>query len=492
VNVPARQPRRKAKGIAPIGPGARFGQFRVGSLRHEGGMSRLYNVKAARLRIPLLLKAPKLGANHPLSALVSFENELNVLKRLHGPHVPRLLAAGDLNDRPYLVMEYIEGDTLAQAAQRAPIRPPELCDLGVRLCRAVQALHHQNVIHLDLNPANVRNRPDGTMVLIDFGLAHHAALPDLHDAAFGEEEGTTATIAPEQLQHVRTDSRSDVYAIGAILYQLATGRHPFGRPNLLSLKKRLVQPPIPPRWHNPDIPPWLQEIILRCLETLPERRFATAKEVAYLLSHPDAVHVGARGHRTRRANIGQRLRWWARSVFRKFGDETPQRPCERLAMSPHVLVALDLDHCSEPLKEALRRAVRRLAQGEPRSFFTCLSVVSKAEVERMREGRRAAPDIAKQAAMRNWAQPLHLAPERMVFQVLPGEPVHTILHYAHQHLLDLIVVGARDDSAMRRHLGSVSAAVAAQAPCSVSVVRTRRDHMPLTQGRKTRKTKYGV
>jgi serine/threonine protein kinase len=313
------------------------------------------------------------------------------------------------------------------------------------------------------------------MVLIDYGLAHHAALPDLHDAAFGEEEGTTGYIAPEQLHHVRTDSRSDIYAIGAILYQLATGHYPFGRPNLLSLKRRLVAPPVPPRAHRHDLPPWLQEIILRCLETKPEDRYATAKRVAHLLAHPESVPDTRRAHRRKPPGIVPRSRAWASSIFRKFDDGEPQRPSERLTTSPHVLVALDLAHCSEPHKEALRRAVRRLSVSEPKSYFTCLSVLPAQDLERARRRGQTAPDIACQMMMRNWAQSLRLPESRMVFQVLPGEPATTLLGYARRHLVDHIIIGARGSSALRRRLESIPAAVVAQAPCSVTVVRTRRD-----------------
>ncbi len=464
---------RRSPAPANICPGARVGRYTVGRRLHEGGMANVYAVGKPRTRVPLVIKTPKLGRDHPLSSLMAFDNEMHVLARLHGPYVPRLVASSDSRPRPYLIMERIEGDALAQAARRAPIEIEELRKLGAHLCRAVQALHRQDVIHLDLNPSNVRNRASGEMVLIDFGMAHHAQLPDLHDAAFGEEEGTTPYIAPEQLHHVRSDSRSDIYAIGAILYQLATGQYPFGRPNVLSLAKRLVMPPLPPRCHRPELPAWLQEIILRCLEIRPERRFATANEIAHLLVHPEAVHVGARGHSTRPPGCWQRLHGWQRSLFQKFDEQPVLRPHERLTTRPHVLVALDLGHCSKALSEALRRAVRRLAHSEPHSYFTCLSVLPLQE--RASPGVATAPDVTRQVAMRNWAQALKFAPTRLVFQVLPGDPARAIVDYARQHQADMIVIGAGTGSALRWRLGSVSAAVAAQAPCSVTVVRTRQD-----------------
>jgi len=451
--------------------GAKIGRYRIGKPLHEGGMAKLYDVPA---RQPLILKVPKLGPNHPESSLTAFENELRILERVRGPHVPKLLATGDLVRNPYLLMERVDGDELAQAAARAPVEIDTLRSLGARLSRAVHALHHQNVIHLDLNPGNVRNRADGSMVLIDFGIAHHAQLPDLHDAAFGAA-GTTAYIAPEQLHHVRNDSRSDIYAIGVILYQLATGEYPFGKPNLISLHARLEQVPPPPRVHRRDLPPWLQEVILRCLETRPEHRYVTAKRIAHLLTHPESVPDTRRGHRLKPPGAVQRTRAWARSIFQKFYSEYAERPYERLTTSPHVMVALDLVHCSEPQKEALRRAVRRIADSEAKSYFSCVAVVPGYVTEQARERGLPAPDLAQQAAMRNWAQSLRLPEERIVFQVLPGEPVPTLLGYARRHVVDHIIIGARGSSMIRRHLGSVSSAIAAQAPCTVTVVRTRKD-----------------
>jgi len=455
--------------------GERVDGFRVGELLHEGGMARLYRVTHPRQRRALVMKVPKLGPDSPLSAYSAYENERNILARLHGPHVPRLVAAGNPQRRPYLVMEYIEGDTLVRAAQRAPVSLDELRDFGVRLCRAVHELHRQNVIHLDLNPRNVRDRLDGTLVLVDFGMAHHALLPDLIDRAFGEEEGTTPYIAPEQVRHVRTDSRSDIYAIGAILYLLATGVYPFGRPNLLSLHKRLFQLPLPPRRYVPALPAWLQEVILRCLEIRPEARYASPMQVAYLLAHPGAVHVTRRGERTRPPGRLARARLWWRSLSQVFDEGEPARPYERIAGAPHVLVALDLAHTSRPQQESMRAAVRRVTRSEPGSYVTCLAVLARAAVDEA--GSRAGTSGAAEqlVAMRHWAQPLNLPPDRAFFQVTEGEPGDAILEYARTHVVDYIVVGARGSSAMRRFLGSVSSRVVAGAACTVIVARSRRE-----------------
>lgn len=461
--------------VHEVRAGERVNGYRVGELLHEGGMARLYRVSHARSRRPLVMKVPRLGPGSPLSAWAAFENERQILSRLHGPHVPRLAAAGDTRHRPCLVMEYIEGDALARAAARAPIPLDELRDLGARLCRAVHDLHRQNTIHLDLNPNNVRNRADGEMVLLDFGVAHHAALPDHIDAAFGEAEGTTPYIAPEQVRHVRTDPRSDIYAIGAILYHLATGHYPHGRPNLLSLKKRLFEPPPPPRLHNPDVPAWLQEVVLRCLAIRPERRYATAREVAYLLAHPEAVHLTDRAHRRTRPGLLTRTRLWWRSLYEVFEDTAPRHPQEHLTRHPHVLVALDPASADRPLRYALRDAVRKLARSEPHAYFTFLSVVEPAPEAKENNVAPPAssPAIQRLAEMRNWAQPLRLVPERVHFQVIPGVPAAALVEYARTHAIDHVILGARAKAGVDRLLGSVSYRVMRQAPCSVTVVRTR-------------------
>jgi serine/threonine protein kinase len=443
--------------------------FHVGDLVAQGGMARLYRCTHPDHSLPMLIKVPRLEAGAPRSAFAAFENELRILERLDISCTPRVMAAGDLFSTPYFVMEHIEGEEFSQAAREAPIGIERLCDLGGRLARAVHELHRHNVIHLDLNPSNVRNRANGEIVLIDFGLAHHARMPDLMDAAFGEEEGTTAYISPEQVKHVRTNLRSDIYAIGAMLYQLATGQYPFGRPNLLSLQKRLHELPPPPRCHRPDLPPWLQEVLLRCLETHPRDRFATARQVAYALAHPKSVRTTRRACLDRPESWGERARRWVGSLAQTFDDE-PGIPIERLSAAPHVLVALDLGHASDGLRAALRQAVRKTARSEPHCYFTVMAVVSRAE-----DGREQ-QDGARLVEMNHWAQPLKLDETRVFYQALPGDdPAAAIVEYARHHQVDHIIMGARASSAARRYLGSVSAKVVAEAPCTVTVVRSRRD-----------------
>ena len=147
--------------------------------------------------------------------------------------MPRFVAAGDLENIPYLVMEYVQGQTL-QDWLDAPKRPSVelMARLGAAVAVAVHSLHQQNTVHLDLKPANVLMRPDGNALLLDFGLSCHAHFPDLLAEQLRKAVGSPAWIAPEQVVGVRGDLRSDIFAIGVMLYELATGELPFGEPAL--------------------------------------------------------------------------------------------------------------------------------------------------------------------------------------------------------------------------------------------------------------------
>ncbi len=137
-------------------------------------------------------------------------------------------------------------------------------------------------------------------MIIDFGLSRHEKLPDLLDEQYHKPTGTTEYMAPEQLLMIRSDKRSDIFALGAILYQLATGTLPFGSPSKIKqVRQRVWRDPIPPRKLRPEIPQNLQEVILKCIEPLPEARYTTAEELAFDLRNLDLVELTERGTRAR-------------------------------------------------------------------------------------------------------------------------------------------------------------------------------------------------
>ena len=253
-----------------IEPGAEVDGFRIGERIHAGGMALIYRVSRPGEPGPLVMKVPRLGPGEPATSVISYEVEQTLLSSLRGPHVPRLVASGDLARHAYLVMEHVQGRSLQEWAERAPLPADEVARLGAALAAAVHAIHVQDAIHLDLKPSNVLVRPGGEMVLIDFGLAHHAHYPDLLAEEYRRPIGSAPYISPEQVLGVRSDPRSDVFALGVILYELATGRLPFGVPTTAGgLRQRLYRDPPPPRAVVPDVPEWLQEVVLHCLEPEP-------------------------------------------------------------------------------------------------------------------------------------------------------------------------------------------------------------------------------
>ncbi len=464
-------------GEVVLAAGTELGGFRIRETLHEGGMAMLYAVEAAGSSepppFPLLMKVPKLGfGSHP-GCLVGFEVEQMILGRIRGPHVPRLVASGSIDGAPWLVMERIEGPCLADIVSRAPLAAEEVARLTGAVAAAVHDLHRQNVIHLDLKPDNVLFREDGTAVLVDFGLARHAELPDLVEEELHLPAGTGAAISPEQLEGIRGDPRSDIFALGVIAYQLATGKLPFGAPSTRSaMRRRLYIDPPPPRNLAPDLPPWLQEVILHCLEVRPELRYATAAQLAHDLAHPDQIPLTSRADRDHRAGPFAVARRWLQA--RRAPAQAAATPSLHLSRAPHVMAAVDLDDSREALAEAMRAALRRALAAEPDLRITLVTVLAPQPF-----GEESAPEVehSRQTAalvgLRHWARPLGLSAEKLRIHIAEGsDPANALLDYAAAHHVDRILVGARGHSALRRYLGSVSARVVTEAACTVTVVRT--------------------
>ncbi|MCX7167964.1 MAG: universal stress protein [Rhodocyclales bacterium] len=454
-------------------PGTEIAGYRVQEKLCEGGMAVLYRVAAPAGAGTCLLKMPKLGfGSHP-ACYAGFDVEQMILGRIAGPHVPRLLARGEGDLGPYLFIEHIVGTSLAAYARSVPLPDEEVVRLGVALASAVHALHRQEVVHHDIKPSHVILREDGQAVLIDFGLAFHNQLPDLVEEESDQLMGTPAYISPEQIAGVRGDPRSDVFSLGVILYLLATGRLPFGEPtSLIGLRRRLYFDPLPPRRIRPDLPKWLQEIILHCLEVRAEARYATAAQVAHDLMHPGQITLTERARRLSQSGPIVAAKRWLAALASSPRAHKP--PPERLAQAPHVLVAVDTGCNSEVLFTALRDALRRIIAGETHWRVSCVSVLELSLITEQEEGAEIMRSLHTQrlVELHHWVQPLGLPQEHLRYHVLEGSDVaDRLVEYARVSHADHIIMGARGSSGLRRFLGSVSARVAAEAPCSVTVVR---------------------
>jgi eukaryotic-like serine/threonine-protein kinase len=446
--------------------------FRLGERMHLGGMAVIHRVEGPRGPLPLVMKIPRLGAGQPASNVIGFEMERTVLGLLSGPHVPSLVCCGDVEGCPYLVMELIDGSTLEEATARAPLPPAEVARLGAAMATALHDVHRQGVVHLDLKPANVMFRPDGRAVLVDFGLSHHRRQPDLMAEEFRTPMGNWPYMAPEQVVGVRHDWRSDLFALGAMLYELATGELPFGLPETQAgLQRRLHTRAAPLRALKPEVPDWLQEVVLRCLESSAADRPLSASQVAFELTHHDQIVVGERGQRLKGDGLWRQLRQQWRSA--KYLPSPVPDDLGAAAVAPIVVVAVPTDHTNDALFDALRQALQRVLAGQPACRVACVAVVppSSASATADSDQTPVGQHIRHLVLLRQWARPLGLAEGAVTFHVLESSrPAQALVDYAQANMVDQIILGA---SARGGRRSGVAAQVAADAPCHVLLVRLR-------------------
>jgi nucleotide-binding universal stress UspA family protein len=457
--------------------GATIDGFLIGEKIHIGGMAELWSVTRPDIDVPILMKAPLILDGEDAEAIVGFEMEQMILPMLTGPHVPRFFAQGDFADQPYIVMERIPGHSLYPWLEKTPLPAGEVADVGARIAQALNDLHKQNVVHLDIKPSNVMLKPNGEIAFVDFGLSRHLHLPDLLAEEFRLPMGTGPYMAPEQLFRIRDDRRSDIFALGVLLYHLATGVRPFGFPrNGRALRKRLWKDPTPLLAYDPKFPPWLQDVILRCLEVKPDDRYQSAEQLAFDLRHPEQVQLTARAKRTKGDGLVTRLRRYMKAA----GYERAMFESQALVHAPHapiIMTAVDLTTGGEALAAELRAIVGQKIASFPEARLACVNVLKQNRVQLNysldASGRNL--HVARLVELKEWARPLGLAASRMTFHVLEApDPAQALIGFARANDVDQILLGARASSALRRYLGSVSAQIVAEAPCTVTVVRLKR------------------
>ncbi|MEJ6000233.1 bifunctional serine/threonine-protein kinase/universal stress protein [Paucibacter soli] len=467
--------------IASLEPGLVLDGFRLEERLHQGGMANLWRV--TRLEpvpgedFPLIMKVPRIKGGEDPATIVGFEVEQMLMPALKGPHVPRFVARGDWTRQAYIVMEQIAGQSLRPRLDEAPLPLDEVIEIGSRVATALHDLHRQHVVHLDIKPSNIMLRPSGEAVLVDFGLSRHDQLPDLLEEEFSLPMGTGPYMSPEQVQFVRNDPRSDLFALGVMLYHFATGERPFGQPaSVRGLRRRLYVDPVPPRAIDASIPPWFQEVVLRCLEVKPERRYQSAAQLALDLQRPEGITLSKRAARLHTSGTIKTLKRW---FFALGSEPTAQATVtEQVARSPIIMAAVDIDHATPGLLEQLRETVRRIVQTEPGARLACVSVMKTARIgmDELTDKDGKSLHVKQLIALKHWARPvtraLKLEDGRLTFHVLEApDAANAIIEFAAKNRVDHVVMGARGNSALRRYLGSVSAQVVAESDCTVTVVR---------------------
>jgi serine/threonine-protein kinase len=238
-----------------------------------------------------------------------FQREAEIGQKLNHPNILRFLDVGK-NSRPYIVMEYLEGKTLDQVMNK--IRPLPISDavqIASQVCGALAYMHEHKIVHRDLKPQNIMICNDGSLRIMDFGIAKCTEMRRITFAGFSPAMGTPDYMAPEQVQGKRGDERTDIYSLGAVLYEMATGSVPFEGDNpFIVMNSRITGDPIAPRKLNREIPKEIEEIILHAMEREPHCRYASAAAMKADLDDPEAVKLTGR-HQHLQSVQGWQARW---------------------------------------------------------------------------------------------------------------------------------------------------------------------------------------
>jgi serine/threonine protein phosphatase PrpC len=297
----ARAPVSVATG-ADLTPGMLLdGRFELTDLVARSNMASIFKANDRQNGGVVALKVPLMAMESDVAGFERFSREEEIGAQLNHPSILKVLKVDGPKSRPYLAMEFLDGETLSQyLAKRKPLPEQEAVRYAARICEALEYLHSNGIVHRDLKPHNIMICRDGSIRLFDFGIARVEKARRLTFVGLSPAMGTPDYISPEQVKGKRGDRRSDIYSLGAILYEMATGSTPFeGESPYVVMNARVTGDPVAPRKLNPNISPVLEEIILHALERDPKDRYPTAADMARELDNYDLVKVTHRDQRLR-------------------------------------------------------------------------------------------------------------------------------------------------------------------------------------------------
>jgi serine/threonine-protein kinase len=276
-------------------PGDQLDHYRIDSLVARSGMASIFRGTDLRNGRQVAIKVPHPEVECDPALFDRFKREEEIGKTLDHPGVMKVYVDDD-RSQVYMVMEWVDGRLLRKILDEQQKLPIERAvRLTVRILDALGYIHDRGVAHRDLKPENVMVAEDDTIKLIDFGIAASSKSKRLTFAKLSQTMGTPDYISPEQVRGKRGDARSDLYALGVMLYEMLTGKVPFSGDNpFLIMNDRLLNNPVPPREIDPAISPQLQEIVYRALERDPKNRYRNARDFAWDLEHQDQIGVSDR------------------------------------------------------------------------------------------------------------------------------------------------------------------------------------------------------
>ena len=280
--------------MATLRPGDQLSHYRIEELVARSGMASIYRATDLHNGQPVAIKVPHPDMEADPVLFDRFMREIEIGEKLDHPGVMKVLDHGEPG-RVYMVMEWVEGQLLRRVMSGRKFPPERAVKITLRILDALGYIHSRGVVHRDLKPENIMIDADDNIKLIDFGIAANAGARRITFAKLSNTMGTPDYISPEQVKGKRGDGRSDLYALGVILYEMLTVKVPFQGPNPFAIMNdRLLNNPIPPREIDPAISPQLQEILYRALERDPAKRYQNATEFAHDLHHMDEVGVADR------------------------------------------------------------------------------------------------------------------------------------------------------------------------------------------------------
>jgi eukaryotic-like serine/threonine-protein kinase len=281
--------------MSDLHPGDLLDHYRIDNLVARSGMASIFRGTDTRNGAQVAIKIPHPEVESDPVTFDRFHREQDIGQKMDHPGVMKVLSDGD-RSQVYMVMEWVDGRLLREILSELRKLPSERAvRIALGIADALEYIHRHGVVHRDLKPENIMVSPDDQVKLIDFGIAGQEGSRRLTFSKLSQLMGTPDYISPEQVKGKRGDGRSDIYALGVMLYEMLTGEVPFKGPNAFAIMNdRLLNNPVPPRELNPEISPQLQEIIYRALERDPKNRYATAREFAWDLQHQDEVGVADR------------------------------------------------------------------------------------------------------------------------------------------------------------------------------------------------------
>jgi serine/threonine protein kinase len=283
--------------------GARFGPYLMLDRVGEGGMGVVYRAEDTRIGSPVAVKVLDEGRTRDPQILSRFRREARITTALRHPNIAAFHdfdeavvpgAGGNARRRVvFLVIEWVAGEDLTAALQRKErFSAGRLVEIARQITAALAAAHEVGVVHRDLKPSNIRLTPTGEVKILDFGLAKilesaalHRDHPPTFQTSIGSLLGTAPYMAPEQLFGRNVDARTDLFALGVVLYQMATGEVPFSGRNIVEVLQAVSsKTPVPPSRLAPELSPELDQLILRLLAKEPSARFPSAAAVRQALT----------------------------------------------------------------------------------------------------------------------------------------------------------------------------------------------------------------